>query len=271
MPKKPGQTATAQQATQECYSCRINSVTSAAVRGATDGVSDMAQLPSASTISKGWGNFRGLMTDIVGMAKGDKDAIKSFNASAYNSSIAISKPIIEPVKFLSTMPERSLEENVYGLSYYGAQFGINYLAEKFLSTLSSEPRIIASNTSRTFNHFTNKEGVTGITGINANLLDNLKVGSSLTVNELSFGTGTNTYLQRNAGDIFVTDFGLNTTPGKLEQMGVFGDKQKFVISFLEEDAFNQGVRVKGSIPERGIYTIPANTTLKGAFKITKTR
>lgn len=73
------------------------------------------------------------------------------------------------------------------------------------------------------------------------------------------------------GDNFVTDLGTNATSRQLESIGVFGDKQNFAISFSEEGAFNQGVRVKGSMPERGIYTIPGNSNLKGTFKITKTR
>ena len=73
------------------------------------------------------------------------------------------------------------------------------------------------------------------------------------------------------GDNFVTDLGVNATSRQLEGIGVFGDKQDFSISFSEEAAFKQGVKVKGSNPDRGIYTIRSNSTLTGAFKITKTR
>ena len=56
------------------------------------------------------------------------------------------------------------------------------------------------------------------------------------------------------------------------QIGVFGDKQNFVIQFSEKEAFlNNRVRVTGQVTSRSIYTIPGGTTLIGKFLITRIR
>lgn len=99
----------------------------------------------------------------------------------------------------------------------------------------------------------------------------MKVGEAYQINELNFGSGRNMFRAENPGDIFVTDLPSTSSAGKLNQIGVFGEKQNFAISFSEETAFNQNIRVKGAVPERGIYTIPENTTLKGTFIIQKLR
>ena len=55
-------------------------------------------------------------------------------------------------------------------------------------------------------------------------------------------------------------------------IGVFGDKQNFVIQFSEKVAWLQnGVRVIGQKPSRSIFTIPGNTTLEGEFLVTRIR
>src|SRR5438270_8541908 len=51
-------------------------------------------------------------------------------------------------------------------------------------------------------HFTNAEGVEGITGVQAS---SLAPGETATVSQLNFGTGANPYLANAPGDIFVTD------------------------------------------------------------------
>ena len=99
----------------------------------------------------------------------------------------------------------------------------------------------------------------------------MAIGQSIEVGELGFGVGRNSFMQNAPGDIFVTDLGINLSSDRLTQLGVHADKQNFVISFSEEKAFEQGVRVRGSNPDRGIYTIPRNSSLKGRFIITRLR
>jgi hypothetical protein len=109
----------------------------------------------------------------------------------------------------------------------------------------------------------------GITGISANSLGG---GQQKTVNQLRFAKGSNSYLATEPGRIFVTDLGLDATSGQLNQIGVFGDKQNFVIQFSEEEAFIlNGVRVTGELPDRGIFTIPGGITLKGNFLVARIR
>ena len=122
---------------------------------------------------------------------------------------------------------------------------------------------------RIFSHFTNAEGVEGITGIEAK---NMKVNEQILVNEIQFALGKNSFLSNATGDIFVTELGLDATDGQLMNIGVFDDKQNFVIQFSEKEAFlkNQ-VRVMGQKPSRSIFTIPGNTTLEGEFLVTRIR
>jgi RHS repeat-associated protein len=126
---------------------------------------------------------------------------------------------------------------------------------------------------RVFNHFTDIKGVSGITGINTKSLENLKVGESITVNKLSFGNGTNDFMSAGKSEIFVTNLPTTATPGQLNLIGVFesSGKQSFSISFSEEAAFSQGVKVTGANTQRNIYTIPAGSQLNGTFTITRTR
>lgn len=152
-----------------------------------------------------------------------------------------------------------------------ATAGVLTLVEGGLRMASSSPISVPLGDGRIFNHFTNQEGVTGITGVSAKSLSNLKVGQSMTIKQLKFGSGSNSFMANNAGDIFVTELGTNATQGQLNQIGVFGSKQGFAISFSEGTSFSQGAKVSGANPARGIYTIPGNTTIKGTFTITKTQ
>jgi len=58
---------------------------------------------------------------------------------------------------------------------------------------------------RLFSHFTNAEGVTGITGI---VGDSLDIGQQVIVSELRFKQGENDYLAWESGSIFVTELGI---------------------------------------------------------------
>ena len=110
-------------------------------------------------------------------------------------------------------------------------------------------------------HFTDADGVQGITGVNA---DALKVGETIEVAALVFGQGSNTFLAGNAGDIFVTEIGPTATAGQLQQIGVFGDKQNYVIQFSRESAFANAVRPTPLFPARSIFGIPAGSVLDHA-------
>lgn len=72
--------------------------------------------------------------------------------------------------------------------------------------------------------------------------------------------------------IFVTLLEADATEEQLNQIGVFGDKQKFVIRFSEETAFLlNGIRVMGEVPSRSIFSIPGGTTLSGKFLVLRVR
>jgi RHS repeat-associated protein len=117
---------------------------------------------------------------------------------------------------------------------------------------------------RVFAHFTDVEGATGITGVDA---AGLEVGENTAVSELQFGYGQNSFLASEPGRIFVTELGPNATTGQLNQIGVFGAKQGFAIQFSEEAAFSQGARVFPEAASKSIYSIPGGTTLRGTFNL----
>ena len=107
-----------------------------------------------------------------------------------------------------------------------------------LTGLSAE-----SENDRVFSHFINAIGVKGITGINGNTL---QLYDRVYVSELRFEQGVNSFLSSEPSQIFVTELGIRATDGQLMQIGVFGDRQNFVIQFSEKEAFlNNGIRVKG--------------------------
>lgn len=127
----------------------------------------------------------------------------------------------------------------------------------------------ASKDDRIFSHFTNAIGVKGITGIDGN---SLKLHEQVSVSLLTFCLGANSFLASQPGQIFVTALGIDATEGQLMQIGVFNDKQNFVIQFSEQEAFlKNGIRIRGEKPSRSIYTIPGGTTLIGKFLITRIR
>lgn len=59
-----------------------------------------------------------------------------------------------------------------------------------------------------------------------------------------------------SGNIFVTDLPITASLRQLAHIGVFGEKQGFVISMGEGDIFTQGVRITWTAPTLGIGTIP---------------
>jgi hypothetical protein len=116
----------------------------------------------------------------------------------------------------------------------------------------------------TFTNFTNAEGFQGITGVDPYTLT---PGQTTTANQLNFGVGDNPFNASQPGDIVVTDLPATLSFLSLSQIGVFGDKQSFGISFSGTDAASQGVLVRGE-PGNNIFTLPANSTLTGCLTIT---
>jgi RHS repeat-associated protein len=118
---------------------------------------------------------------------------------------------------------------------------------------------------RIFSHFTDAIGAKGITGIAA---EELAAGQRVLVNELRFGEGANPFQAHAPGDIFVTTLGADAGAFALERIGVFGNRQQFVVQFSEETAFAHGVRVNGAnAGSRGIFSIPGGSIFEGTFTL----
>ncbi|HTN84282.1 MAG TPA: DUF6531 domain-containing protein [Sorangium sp.] len=121
---------------------------------------------------------------------------------------------------------------------------------------------------RIFSHFTDASGATGITGIVAN---DLRVGQQVILGELRFAQGRNQFLASSPGRIFVTELGADASSGALNQIGVFGARQNYLIQLSEQAAFEQGARIIGEVPERSIYSMPGGVTLSGQFTLLRIR
>jgi hypothetical protein len=125
--------------------------------------------------------------------------------------------------------------------------------------------------SRIFNHFSNVQGMSGITGIAEHKLMRLGIGESMTTKKLEFGIGKNPYLGTSEGCNYVTDLGTDISDHKLGRMGVIGDKKNFVVGFDEELAFKQGFKVSPSQPSLYVYTIPAYSKYTSKFTVKRVR
>ena len=119
-----------------------------------------------------------------------------------------------------------------------------------------------------FSHFTDAGGVKGIAGVD---VSGMSVGQTIEVRGLQFGTGSNGFMATGSGDMFATDLGRDATPGQLGRIGIFGDKQNYVIQFSQEAAFDHGVRPSMNPGNSSIYTFPGGTTLSGSYTYTVTR
>ncbi len=119
---------------------------------------------------------------------------------------------------------------------------------------------------RIVTHFTDSQGLAGITRLNP---ENLLVGEVVFLNTIRFGSGKSTTFARDKGDIFLTELASNVSAGQLMLIGVFGDKQQFAISFAVADAFDSGVRVEAGHTDRSIFIIPANAIIRGMIKVLK--
>lgn len=115
-----------------------------------------------------------------------------------------------------------------------------------------------------FTHFTNTEGVEGITGLDVN---SLVVGETVEINRIQFGEGRNPHLASSPGMNFVTDLAPDVSALRLSLTGIFTEKQQFGISFSAETLHNNGIKYICENPERGIYTIPANAVVVGPIQV----
>jgi hypothetical protein len=167
---------------------------------------------------------------------------------------------------------RIVETTKYLDGFAKGEFEIIDAGVKILNS-SELSAISLSGEGRIFNHFTDIDGASGITGIDKNVLETMEIGEGIVINEIKFGKGQNPFLSEGnvAGDIFVTDMPANISEGKLNQIGVFGDKQNWVISFSESDAFFQNAKVNGVKPERGISSMPGESNLRGKFILQRTK
>ena len=89
----------------------------------------------------------------------------------------------------------------------------------------------------------------------------------MAVDALKFGRGSNDFLASAPGDNFVTDLGKDASPRQLASIGVFGEKRHYAIQFLDEDAFNSGVRAKQV--KANIFGIPDGSTISGSHTVTR--
>lgn len=70
----------------------------------------------------------------------------------------------------------------------------------------------------------------------------------------------------------MTEVGPDAAAGQLQQIGIFGDKQNYVIQFSRESAFMNNIRLNPVFPARSIFSIPAGVTLDHAgyaYKVTR--
>ncbi|MFF0437485.1 polymorphic toxin-type HINT domain-containing protein [Streptomyces sp. NPDC004327] len=119
-----------------------------------------------------------------------------------------------------------------------------------------------------FSHFTDARGVRGIAGVD---VSEMSIGHTIEVNSLRFGQGENGFLATSSGDMFATTLGRDATAGQLGRIGVFGDRQNYVIQFSQEAAFDHGVRPVMNPGNSSIFTFPGGTEFSGGHTYTVTR
>lgn len=117
-----------------------------------------------------------------------------------------------------------------------------------------------------FSHFTDARGARGITGVGE-----MEVGQTVVVRSIQFGQGSNEFMSTGAGDMFVTTLGRDATPGQLGRVGVFGDRQNYVVQFSQEAAFVHDVRPVMNPGNSSIFTMPGGSQFSGEFTYTVTR
>lgn len=117
---------------------------------------------------------------------------------------------------------------------------------------------------RLLTHFTDAEGLTGITGLDPGTL---VAGQAEVIETIRFGAGLSSTFASSAGDIFVTELRPEAAAGQLMQIGVFGSKQQFAISFTAQAAFDSGVRIAEGRADRKIFVIPAHSVIRGGVRV----
>lgn len=126
----------------------------------------------------------------------------------------------------------------------------------------------------TYYHYTNIEGVSGITGLNTNVLKHMQSNSAIEVHKLTFKTGnvgTSGTFGSLLSDIYITTVPPTVSDGKLFKIGVFNTsgKSEYAISFNQYTLYSHGIRVNDAKNDRAIYTIQGNNTISGRFLIFK--
>ncbi|WP_234320997.1 polymorphic toxin-type HINT domain-containing protein [Streptomyces katrae] len=119
-----------------------------------------------------------------------------------------------------------------------------------------------------FSHFTDARGARGIAGVDA---EGMAVGQTIAVRSVQFGQGANEFMATGAGDMFVTTLGRDASQGQLGRVGVFGDRQNYVVQFSQEAAFVHDVRPVMNPGNSSIFTMPGGSQFSGDFTYTVTR
>jgi RHS repeat-associated protein len=114
-----------------------------------------------------------------------------------------------------------------------------------------------------FTHFTDAEGVQGITSV-----EGLEAGETATVDQLTFGEGTNAYNANEAGDIFVTNLAADSSGASLSQIGIQEARQQFAIQMSRETLLENGI-TPGLSSLSNVFTIPGNSVLNGLFTVAR--
>jgi RHS repeat-associated protein len=120
-------------------------------------------------------------------------------------------------------------------------------------------------------HFTDLKGASGITGVSEEALAGLKPGQKVVIDSAHFKPGANPFLTGEGGGVAVTKLGTDATAGQLERVGVFGDKQQFVVEFSRETLLTNKIPLEAVRPERSIFSIAGDTTVKGTITVQKVR
>lgn len=106
-------------------------------QGVKDSYRETKESLSAKSLKKTAKDVVGTLEDAGKMAMGKKGAAASFSRRITNFSIGLSNSITEPLVFLSTMHKRSINQNAYGLGFYGFQVGLAILPEVLAEATST--------------------------------------------------------------------------------------------------------------------------------------
>ncbi len=106
-------------------------------KGAKDSYQETIKSVSKESLSNTWNNLKGTASDLGNMLVAKPGAAESFSSRVSNFSKGVSNSITQPIIFFGTMNTRSLNENMYGLGYYGFQFATVYAMDGFVGDLTA--------------------------------------------------------------------------------------------------------------------------------------